>query len=575
MSLEGNSDFDKFEGEFEGLSKEEILRIEVDSGLESALKELEILHSQLPKEQMASLLEICKDNVISTITNQFGLASAILGHKDGGNTTTTHNVSQGIYADEKDKIAYQNREKYNPDAYHNHKSYKKINQEQRKLKKEGKLKDYMTGEKINPNDSTDLDHILSAKAIHDDPVRVLVGIDGPELANTESNLKMTDSSRNRAKGDKSMEEFLKRRDERLQKLDNNEKKRGHLTQSEKNEKKKLLKQKEIDDDLVKKLEKQEEKRKDKKLDKIFYTGIKPYKELVFSGAKDAAMMAMYYAVAEITKEVATGLMTELREICKEWGNESRKEIIKRFKDRSEQIISNIKHRRKDIFDSSVGAAIDAFFSNILVFITNVFFTTMKRLVAMIRAGFVSLVQAIKILINPEKYNVSKEEAGYEASKILAAGLIGALSLGLQGAIEGLVVSFFPFLLPISDFVSVSISAIIGGILTTIVLFYMDKFRSQSKNSKLQIQLVAQGGVVVHYKVAQNWLILKDAYKFLEFNIDKANKELSQLSQKLDKMNEDTANDIAETSFNIAQASSNINEISSILETLEKTYEKVK
>ena len=45
----------EIDAEFQTLSKEQMLRIEVDDSLESALKELESLQSQLPKEQMNSL----------------------------------------------------------------------------------------------------------------------------------------------------------------------------------------------------------------------------------------------------------------------------------------------------------------------------------------------------------------------------------------------------------------------------------------------------------------------------------------------------------------------------------------
>ena len=104
----------------------------------------------------------------------------------------------------------------------------------------------MTGKKLNPHDKADLDHIVSAKTVHDDRARVLAGISGPDLANTEQNLAKTDASLNRAKKAKTAEEFLSHRDERLAKLDKIKSERP-LNQNEQKELEKLKKQKEIND----------------------------------------------------------------------------------------------------------------------------------------------------------------------------------------------------------------------------------------------------------------------------------------------------------------------------------------
>jgi hypothetical protein len=146
---------------------------------------------------------------------------------------------------------------------------------------------------------------------------------------------------------------------------------------------------------------------------------------------------------------------------------------------------------------------------------------------MIRAGFVSLCQAVKMLAYPPA-GMDREEANYQALKILTAGLIGATSLGLSAGIEKLLQAI-PGLQPlmmfpvpsigkeprtVSDILAVTLSALAGGVLTTIVLYFMDKCRNTGKKDKLQIQLVAQSGVVVQYKIAQTWCVMGDAYQFL-------------------------------------------------------------
>ncbi|MDN2820581.1 hypothetical protein PAJ55_03205 [Campylobacter jejuni] len=253
-----NTDYKLLEKELEELSKKDKLRLEIDQGLDEALKDLEIISAKMPQEQTQKLFDQCTNNAMDAIMGHFGFAAVILDAKDGGNVNTTHNVRKGIYASEKERQRYANRGEYDSDYYHKDSDYIKINKEQSQLKKQGKLEDYMTGKKIEANADTDLDHIVAAKTIHDDPARVLAEMDGAKLANTESNLKMTDSSLNRSKKDKSAEEFLAKRDERLKILEEQEKK-GILTPSQQKEKEKLLKQKEIQDEKFKEQYKQNEK----------------------------------------------------------------------------------------------------------------------------------------------------------------------------------------------------------------------------------------------------------------------------------------------------------------------------
>jgi hypothetical protein len=201
---------------------------------------------------------------------------------------------------------------------------------------------------------------------------------------------------------------------------------------------------------------------------------------------------------------------------------SLKKMLSTFKERMAKVLENLKAKWIDIFKGSFEAGITAFFSNLLVFSINLFATTLKKFVSMIRAGFVSLVQAVKIIANPPA-GMSAEEARFQAVKVLMAGLIGAASLGLSGAIEVFLQSI-PGLQPlmmfpipgdgrtVSDIVAVTLSALLGGVLTTTVLYLMDGFRRQSKEDKLQIQMVCKSGEIVEYSTMLSWLTLSDAYQ---------------------------------------------------------------
>lgn len=538
-----NTDYKLLEKELEELSKKDKLRLEIDQGLDEALKDLEIISAKMPQEQTQKLFDQCTNNAMDAIMGHFGFAAVILDAKDGGNVNTTHNVRKGIYASEKERQRYANRGEYDSDYYHKDSDYIKINKEQSQLKKQGKLEDYMTGKKIEANADTDLDHIVAAKTIHDDPARVLAEMDGAKLANTESNLKMTDSSLNRSKKDKSAEEFLAKRDERLKILEEQEKK-GILTPSQQKEKEKLLKQKEIQDEKFKEQYKQNEKEINREVDKKYYTSSKPYKEALITGAQDAAKMAAYSALGIVLKDFIKAIIIELKVTFKEFGNESLKEILMRFKDRICKVWEELKIKWKDILKGSFERALQTFFSNLVVFIINIFATTLKSIVQIVRAGFTSLWQAMKIITNPPK-DMPNEDIYYEASKIMITGLISAVTMLGSESIKNFLLTipgfnallFFPIPFTeqtIGDALSLCITSACGVILSTIAIFYMDKWRNDSKIGRLQIQLVAQNGVIMHYKIAQTWFVLGDAYNLFEQVVVRGNKNLTMLKNNINQ-----------------------------------------
>ncbi|EAK1359664.1 hypothetical protein B7K05_05165 [Campylobacter coli] len=539
-----DTDYKLLEKELEELSKKDKLRLEIDQGLDEALRDLEIISAKMPQEQTQKLFDQCANNAMDAVMGHFGFATVILDAKDGGNVNTTHNVRNGFYASEKEKQRYANRGEYNSDHYHKDSNYIKINEKQSELKKQGKLEDYMTGKKINANADTDLDHIVAAKTIHDDPARVLAEIDGAKLANTESNLKMTDSSLNRSKKDKSAEKFLANRDKRLKFLAEKEK-NGALTPSQQKEKEKLLKQKEIQDEKFKEQYEQNEKEINREVDKTYYTSSKPYKEALITGTQDAAKIAAYSALGVVLKDFIKAIIIELKVTFKEFGNESLKEILVRFKDRICKVWEELKLKWKDILKNSLEGALQAFFSNLVVFIINIFATTLKSIVQIIRAGFTSLWQAVKIITNPPK-DMPKEDIYYEASKIIVTGLISAVTmLGSESiknflltipGLNALLIFPIPFMSQtIGDALSLCISAACGAILSTIAIFYMDKWRNDSKIGSLQIQLVAQNGVVMHYKIAQTWFVLGDAYELLGQVVERGSQNLVILKNKVNQV----------------------------------------
>jgi len=540
-----NDDYTDTINELSKLSELETVKIEINEGLEEALKELDSLHDQFSKEDSAKLLDLCKNTVIETVTGQFGLSGLFIDAKDGGNVTTARNFEKGVTSSDADKKKYE-AFKANNDGSIDWQEVRKSGGYDAPLPQKRKnefnsqevIIDAYTGKTLPKDGRAHLDHIVSAKEIESNAKNHLFKTpeERAKMATNDKNLAWTEASANQSKGDLKMNEWL-----------------------DKTDKQGISKEEKFGIDRNMALKEDKEARRFIKTE-ISVAAAKKYgAELLATGGKDAANMAAYSALGVILREFTQAVFEEIRTTFRERGKETLKEIFVRFKDRIGVVIADIKAKWKDIFAGSLEAGLTAFLSNIVVFAINLFATVLKKIVKMIRAGFVSLCQAVKMLVNPPE-GMDREEANYQALKILTAGLIGAASLGLSAAIETFLkaipglqpLMLFPIPLinkTVSDVVAVTLSALAGGILTTIVLYFMDKCRAEAKKDKLRIQLITQSGVVVQYKIAQTYCVLADAYNFISSRADNEMKRLTNTysaMQEHGKTVDDAADDYENT-----------------------------
>ncbi len=522
----------------EDIDNQESLRINVNDELEKALQEIEDLKQQMTGKEADTLVEACKTSAMNTITSQFGLASLFIDSRDGGSVTTSYNFDKGITSNEADNQKYQTFKSNNDGSRKWEDVRKEVGYDKNfpKMRKEyfsanEQVIDAYTGKVLPKDGRTQLDHIVSAKEIESNSKNHLF-LSTEERANMaikDTNLAFTSESINKSKGDKKMKEFL------------DTQKKGEKINKERYE---------IDE--KKAMEKDKIARTAIKAEVNKATFQKYSTELLQTGAKDAAKMALYSSLGVVLREFLQALFQALKDIFANYKHESLKELFTRFKVKMKGVVEKLKREWKDIFLSSVEGAITAFFSNLLVLAINLFATTLKKIVSMIRAGFVSLIQAVKIMVNPPE-NMTFEEASYQAVKILVAGLIGAASLGLAAAVEKFLQAIpglqpimmfpIPFLenQTVSDVLAVTLTSILAGVVTTIVIYSMDKFRNSNKNSKLRMQLVTKTGMLVEYKNIQSWFILKDSYIFLDKLNDETIKKIQNTKEQLEQSKKELKN----------------------------------
>ena len=363
------------------------------------------------------------------------------------------------------------------------------------------------------------------------------------MANTQENLALTDSSLNRSKKAMSADEFIAHKEKSLAKLERISQTR-ELTPEQKEQKAKF---EAIDDEKLRADYAKSKENIDSKVDKAYYASSKPYKEAVLTGAKDAGKMAIHSAIGVILKEFVEGMAIELKTLFKEFGNESLKEIFKRFAARLKKIWANLQAKWKDIIKGSFEAGIVAFFSNLVVFVINIVFTTLKKFVQIIRAGFASLCEAGKKLFDK---SIPKDERINAAAKVFVAGIIGAFAmlssefiakwLYAVPGLNAILVIPLPFLNEtIGDALALCISATLGAVLSTIAIYYIDKYTGKDKESRLKVQIMTKSGEVVNFQIQRTWLLFSDGFDTLANMADSFGNSFTQTKKAIAKSGTET------------------------------------
>ncbi len=440
---------------------------------------LEQFKHEFNQARFQQLINDCKKEVINSIVTPFGLGKIVAAYdKTGGNVDTIHNVRKGIHATQKAKDDYNNRGEYNTHEYHQHEKYIEVNRKNSERKGKGKLADYITGKKIDPHGKSDLDHVISAKEIHDDEGRVLAGMNGADLANTDTNLKATSRTNNRSKKADSMDDFLKRKDENLKKIDMLKSKKD-LSPQEQNELRKLEELSKIDNEKAKQADKEARDAYNKEINKTYYTSKEFTKDTIKTGVNEGAKMGLQQAMGLVIVEFFGALFDEILDIYHHGFNNGfdNDSFFNILKERLIRIAKRLQEKWKDVAIAFKDGALSGFISNLVTTVINMFVTTAKRVIRIIREGLFSLYRAVKLLLFPPE-GITYEEAMHEAKKLLATGIIISLGVLAEEYIDKLVRAT-AILEPFADTLTAVFIGAITGLSVTMTVYYIDK----KKNDK--------------------------------------------------------------------------------------------
>lgn len=403
---------------------------------------------------MESIFRQYERVLVESLITSFGL-DFLVRDQYGGDVDTIHNVrkigldEEMTYKNPQNQQAYETRGTYDSVTYHKDARYIEKNREIHAQKKEGTLVDGYTGEKFEINGKSDLDHIISAKEIHDDPERVLAGLQGTSLANCESNLLATNPHTNRTKKADSMDTFL-------------EKHGNEYTEAQKQN----MRQK---DAAARKSYKT-------KIATTYYTSPKFAKDLTFAAGNAGVRMGARQALGFVFAEMWFAVKEEFQKTA---GNFDLCEFLKALGCGIKIGFERAKEKYKALFERFLSGAIAGALSSLTTTLCNIFFTTAKNVVRMIRQSYASLVEAGKVLfINPDNYTFGDRLRA--VVKILATGASVVAGVAVSEALGKTPVGTLPI---VGDALQTFCGAFVTGILSCTLLYFFDRSELMQKLCK--------------------------------------------------------------------------------------------
>lgn len=494
--------------------------------------------------------------VTKSLVTTFGLDFLLFEDKKGGDVDTIQNVRQDIWATEAEKIKYENREKYDSAAYHQHHNYIQKGRNDKQAQENGTLKDkYRKDKNLSKGQNRDLDHIISAHEIHNDAGRMLAGLDGVALANQDSNLSSTASSINRTKKQHSVDKFLNNlpetinnREIELSKL--NQKLHGmpQSTPQERHEfqqvqdkirkkQQSLDELKQVDSESMKKVDEKARAETEKQINS-YYQSTKFFKASLTSAGIAGLKMGLRETLGLILAEIWFEIKAVIPSIYVKYKTvEFRiKNFLDDLKDTVLNIIERVKQRFKDVVSSFRDATISGVFASLSTTVLNIFLTTTKFWGKIIREAWLNLIKVMKMaFFNPE--NLSTGELTKATFKILSASIgiiVGMLMHEGLAALNSM---------PLGNLVVDFASALTSGIVILALNYFieqseiMQKFWSYLDQVKTKYEKILDNFREINKELDQYILQLTQ----LEFglNID----EISVFTEQLNSANSELERNI--------------------------------
>lgn len=521
-----------------------------DIELQEILKNKEMQEVFNKEELLSALKKEIKTNLIT----QFGLSWYFDAFERGGGVDTLHNAD--VYDKEKElrkndpnyespvsvnlQNVMKNREAYDGKKYHNGSvDYNKKRGEFKKSQEKGELKDGYNGR--NLEGKFDVEHITSSYKMHNSSREVLtaggkhkkqedITNEIVKRANSDDNLIATDYRVNRAKKEKSVEEYVAWSEARILELEaekNRAIERGEDSEKIKKIDEEIEKKKLHDKEVMLKVDKENREKLNRSSALKYYKSKEFKKELFNNSSKQAKNQAIKQAMGILIYEVSDVFILSLGEVIGSWKKyNSLADCISDLKYKIITRITDIKNRLNEIMkqvgENFISGGVAGFVSAIINTLINMVTTTTKKFAKLLNDTLHGLVKALKILMNKK---IPKEERYKQAIKIFTTIIATSIGVIVSEVIMKQVLNILPNLL--KDAVKSVIEILITGVISIVMLYaalnigIIFKKILQSIKSVITYAMVSIDVLEENYNIAvekieqvyQKWLTqLKERYE---------------------------------------------------------------
>lgn len=435
---------------------------------EDVIRELDELRGQFNNNTANLFFKQQKDKMINIVTDKFLLGGVMAKNdKVGGSVDTIQNVRKGVFTDSfssEIKTHFENN-KYDSDQYHKHKNYIAKGRSDKKLQSSGELHDAYRNKKMGVNESRNLDHVKPAVEIHYDPGAFLAEKNTVELANKDSNLQSTTGFINKTKGAKPIlksthlynekkgehdkvyfhtrDSSIKNKTDRITKYKKELESMIKVTPEQKHSARVLEKKIEngyrdldeinsINNESMRELDRISNKEYEKEINK-YYKSSKFIKSTISESANQATAMGIRQVVGVFLTEVISSIFDEIKDLINN-GVDFTESVLNDLKNRIDRTFNRLKNKWEEALDAGLQGATSGFLSSIATVFINIFMTTAKNIVRIIREGFFAIIKAIKYITSPPT-GFTKEEVFHEAGKIIISGIVIAVAILFEEAID--------------------------------------------------------------------------------------------------------------------------------------------
>ena len=434
--------------------------------MDSFVKQVGVLEPRCGSSANDTLFSQYERAVVQSLITSFGL-DLFIKDQHGGDVDTIHNVRQigrdplMRYKDKANEFGYENRMQYN---------------EYVKAAVGGGSSDYRgragtwsvdeyTGKPLTLKDNPQVDHVISTKEMWDDRAYALTQLRGldtrdskgfdewaykdpekakfrSELSESPENMAWTNGPLNQSMGKMPIREYVAR----------------HPDLPEETRRRMLEK------------DAAAHRAYDKKLERNYYSSDYFIREAGGAALKRGAQMGARQAIGLVLAEIWYAVRDEFRS-----GAGGMASKFSKIANGIRKGLSNAKARWRELWDKFIEGSVAGFLSSVTTTLCNVFFSTAKNTIRIIRQSWASITEAAKILIiNPD--GLLFGERFRAAAKILATGASVVAGYMVAEAV-GKYVSFIPVL---GDVIQTALGAIVSAILSCSFLYAIDHNRFFNK-----------------------------------------------------------------------------------------------